>query len=236
MSLIVLVVPWVLSLQCYYRRAWHQARVPSATIRLTTHYLPPHVTFEFTEPDENVPHGTTTYYLQCIGGPAGLAQLYLEAGMLHLEGAAKPLLSSSYSTLSSIRMPPHVPPGEDGESAWKRDREVAGQYFERARTLQPGLEVPLLPPESTPELEMPSLEIQPSAPASAYSGDSHPDTGVRRRRKKEEMTLLDDVKTDDTDNSWYLYVPGLVGAGTALLVVGVVGALSFSTWRRNQGS
>jgi hypothetical protein len=220
----------------YYRRAWHQARVPSATIRLTTHYLPSQTAFEFTEPDENVSRGTTTYYLQCIGGPAGLAQLYLEAGQLHLEGAAKPLLSSSYSTLSSIRMPPHVPPGEDGNESWRRDREAANQYFERARTLQPGLEVPLLPPESTPELEMPSLEIQPSAPASAYSGDSHPDTGVRRRRKKEEMTLLDDVKTDDTDSSWYLYVPGLVGAGTALLVVGVVGALSFSTWRRNQGS
>lgn len=214
--------------------------MPSATVRLTTHYLPSQTAFEFTEPDENVPHGTTTYYLQCIGGPAGLAQLYLEAGLLHLEGAAKPLLSSSYSTLSSIRMPPQNPLGGDGNEAWRHDREAAGQYFERARTLQPGLEVPLLPPESTPELEMPSLEIQPSAPSSAYSGDSHPDTGVRRRRKKGEITLLDDVKTDvktdDSDSSWYLYVPGLVGAGTALLVVGVVGALSFSTWRRNQGS
>jgi hypothetical protein len=217
-------------------RAWHQARVPSATLRLTMHYFPSQVNFEFTEPDENVPHGTITHYLQCIGGPSGLAQLYLEAGMLHLEGAAKPLLSSSYSTLSSIRMPPHVPPGEDGNDARKRDREAASRYFERARTLQPGLEVPVLSPESTPELEMPSLEIHPSAPASVYSGDSPPDRGVRRRRKKEEMTLLDDVKADDTDNSWYLYVPGLVGAGTALLVVGVVGALSFSTWRRNQGS
>ena len=219
-----------------HRRAWHQARVPSATLRLTMHYFPSQVNFEFTEPDENVPHGTITHYLQCAGGPSGLAQLYLEAGMLHLEGAAKPLLSSSYSTLSSIRMPPHVPPGEDGNDARKRDREAASRYFERARTLQPGLEVPVLSPESTPELEMPSLEIHPSAPASVYSGDSPPDRGVRRRRKKEEMTLLDDVKADDTDNSWYLYVPGLVGAGTALLVVGVVGALSFSTWRRNQGS
>jgi len=40
--------------------------------------------------------------------------------------------------------------------------------------------------------------------------------------------------TDDLDGAWYLYVPGLVGAGTALLVVGVIGALSFSTWRKNQ--
>jgi hypothetical protein len=62
---------------------------------------------------------------------------------------------------------------------------------------------------------------------------------ARRRRKKEELILVHDRgirRPDDIDNAWYLYIPGLVGAGTALLVVGVVGALSFSTWRRNQGS
>jgi hypothetical protein len=62
---------------------------------------------------------------------------------------------------------------------------------------------------------------------------------MRRRRKKEELIILRDrdIKGQNSiDNAWYLYLPGLVGAGTALLVVGVVGALSFSTWRRNQGS
>jgi thiamine pyrophosphokinase len=51
------------------------------------------------------------------------------------------------------------------------------------------------------------------------------------------MTLrLDETKADNIEDAWYFYVPGLIGAGTALLVVGVVGVLSFSTWRRNQGS
>jgi len=221
----------------FFVRAWHQARVPSATMRLTTHYLPSQITHDIVESDKQATDGTTAYYLQCIGGPAGLAQLYLEAGMLHLEGAAKPLLSRSYSTLSSIRMPPQLPAGEGGNDAWKQDREVAIRYFDRARKLQPNLEVPIIPSENTQELEMPSMETHPSAPASVYSGDSLPDIGMRRRRNKEEMTLkLDEAKADDIEDSWYLYVPGLIGAGTALLVVGVVGVLSFSTWRRNQGS
>ncbi|KAF5367549.1 hypothetical protein D9758_003666 [Tetrapyrgos nigripes] len=41
------------------------------------------------------------------------------------------------------------------------------------------------------------------------------------------------------DGTWYILnmIPGLVGAGTALVVVGVVGVLSFSSWsRRNHGS
>jgi hypothetical protein len=211
--------------------------VPSATMRLTTHYFSSQTSYDFIESNEQAVRGTTTYYLQCIGGSAGLAQLYLEAGLLHLEGAAKPLLSTSYSTLSSIRMPPQPSAGEGGNEAWNQDREAASRYFDRARTLQPNLDVPVIPLEPAPELEMPSMEMHPSAPVSTYSGDSLPDTGLRRRLKKEEMTLkLDEAKADDIDDSWYLYVPGLIGAGTALLVVGVVGALSLSTWRRNQGS
>ncbi|KAI6014310.1 hypothetical protein EDC04DRAFT_2755547 [Pisolithus marmoratus] len=34
----------------------------------------------------------------------------------------------------------------------------------------------------------------------------------------------------DIGNAWYPYVP----SGTALLVVGVIGVLNFSFWRRNQ--
>ncbi|KAI6007953.1 hypothetical protein EDC04DRAFT_2778670, partial [Pisolithus marmoratus] len=36
----------------------------------------------------------------------------------------------------------------------------------------------------------------------------------------------------DIGNAWYLYVP----SGIALLVVGVIGVLNFSFWRRNQGA
>ena len=41
-----------------------------------------------------------------------------------------------------------------------------------------------------------------------------------------------DVTAGDDDSTWYLYLPGLVGAGTALLVVGL---LSLQSWRKNQG-
>lgn len=234
----------------YFLRAWHQAHVPSATMRLVSHYLPLSTTFDITESDGSATRGTLSYYLQCIGESRGLARLYLEAGLLHLEGAASTLLASSYSSLSSIRMPLHSQIGEGGAEAWKRDRDAAGKYFERARFLQPNLDIPSLPAEGespprgvgeSQELEMPSIDIA-SAPESVRSGETDPDHDiptVRRRRKKEEMTLLDNRKADldDLDNTWYLYIPGLVGAGTALLVVGIVGALSFSNWsRRNQGS
>lgn len=204
------------------------------------------MTYEVNVPEEQAPRGTLSYYLQCIGGVRGLAQLYLEAGMLHLEGAATSLLSSSYSSLSSIRMPLQSQIGEGGTAAWRRDREASARYFERARLLEPNLDIPLLPLEEpkgmAEELEMPNIELAPSAPESR-SGESHytdPEPPlIRRRRRKEDLALLDkrDANVDDLDSTWYLYIPGLVGAGTALLVVGIVGALSFSTWsRRNQGS
>jgi len=62
----------------------------------------------------------------------------------------------------------------------------------------------------------------------------------RRKKAKGEQMAASVIKSqglDDVDGAWYYYIPGLVGVGTALLVVGVVGVLSFSTWsRRNQGS
>lgn len=217
-------------------------------MRLVSHYLPLQKTYDVEEPDPNPPRGTHAYYFRCLGGSNGLAQLYLEAGLLHLEGAASTLLASSYSSLASIRMPLQSQVGEGGTVAWKRDREAAGNYFERARILQPQLDIPSLPSETethrsgdNEELEMPSMDLGASAPASNFSGDSPPDPDaqtIRRRRKKEELALLDNRRElEELDNTWYFYIPGLVGAGTALLVVGIVGALSFSNWsRRNQGS
>ena len=76
-----------------------------------------------------------------------------------------------------------------------------------------------------------------------------PEGQLRRRRKKENyhgggstggppssasaVGEKERAVGEEEDNTWYLYLPGLVGAGTALLVVGF---LSFSSWRKGQGS
>jgi hypothetical protein len=230
----------------HYRRAWLQAHLPSATIRLVSHYVP------LPTPLEDVTEQSRTgYYIQSLGGPSGLAQLYLEAGLLHLEGAASMLLTSSYSSLSSIRLPSqsqYFPTCSHGGStaAWKRDREAARRYFDRARLLCPTLEVPALPAEdegSADDDEATELGLRmPSVDLCGTSSDPNQTNQPRRRHIQREDPQDKQVvqvpqrarRTDDLDGAWYLYVPGLVGAGTALLVVGVIGALSFSTWRKNQ--
>ena len=231
-----------------HSRAWHQARNPSATMRLVSQYVPLQVTSDLEVPQELTPCGTLAYYVQCLGGYNGVARLYLEAGLLHLEGTASPLLASSYSSLSSIRVPVQTAQEENGTEAWRKDREAAHKYFERAHILDPDIEIPSLPHESEStsrfgalDLEMPKMDVGVTTPESEQSiGSRQTDPGppvVRRRKKREEALIKAKADLDDMDSTWYLYVPGLVGAGTALLVVGIVGALSFSTWsRRNQGS
>lgn len=206
-------------------------------MRLVTHYLPLQTTFETQDSESEPKPGATSYYYHCVGGANGLAQLYLHAGTLYLEGAAMVLLSSSYSALSSIRASQFPQYSEGGIEAWKRDREAARKYFESSRSLCPDLDVPILPPETTeelhgpPELLMPSIEIYPT-PSRAASVNS---AQTRKRKpgktKTEEISVVKDTGADES-NTWLLYIPGLVGAGTALLVVG---ALSFSSWRRSQG-
>ncbi|KAK0469846.1 uncharacterized protein EV420DRAFT_1497012 [Desarmillaria tabescens] len=219
--------------ECFLR-AWHLSHAPTSTMKLVSHYLPLQTEFNIEEYQNQgqAPRGTTTYYIQCIGGPRGLAQLYLEAGMLHLDGAASTLLSSSHSSLSSIRIPARAQMTDTGTMTWKRDREAAGQFFDRARALAPDLDIPTLPPHTVmdaEELEMPSIELQ-------YDPVPNVDS-LRRRRKRDEKALLENQsKVDDLDSTWYVYLPGLIGAGTALVVVGVIGALSFSWSRRNQAS
>lgn len=217
-------------------------------MRLVSHYLPSDqiTSNELLELPEKPVRGTTAYYVKSIGGARGLAQLYLEAGLLHLEGAASTLLSASYSSLSSIRIPLHAQIGEGGAAAWRRDREAAAKFFDSARTLYPGLDIPVLSSEGELELEMPTMNVGHAVSESEPSKeefltDSEPDPSLRRRRKALEkgQALLGKGKAglEEMEDPWYLYVPGIIGAGTALLVVGIVGALSFSTWsRRSQGS
>ncbi|KAF7796630.1 hypothetical protein EIP86_007812 [Pleurotus ostreatoroseus] len=214
--------------------------------------------------------GSLSYYLYHVGGAEQLAQLYLEAGLLYLEGTAPSLLSSSYAGLSSLRTPtmsatypqPSQRPSyldvhmsgsaagsgsTSGSEAWRRDQEVARRFFDRARDLHPGLDVPLLPPsDSDPDssaqespvsrgeqqLKMPTIEL----PDAREVGEKQ--LRKRQRQRKTETasvgasteSVSDRVSAGDEDNTWYLYLPGLVGA------VLVVGFLSFSSWRKNQYS
>jgi hypothetical protein len=210
----------------YFVRAWHQARPPQATMKLSTVFLPPHlvqnVNLDNLHPHEN----PVAYYMQAIGGREQLAQLYLEAGMLHLEGVALTMLSSSALGLSSIRLPDTR--GRHGPTLgeWRKDREAARIYFERARLLHPDLEIPSLPDERETQFEMPSLDIGHIDQENTQSLEKHEEP-VPKPRRKDELMLFD----EDIDHSWYLHVPGLVGAGTAFLVVC---ALSIASWRRNQ--
>ena len=279
-----------------FSRAWHQAHVPSAVVRLASHYLPVNVvTTELLSqnikspatptsgsasllsaditplPDATVesplteeqPPSRLACYLQRLGGHEALAQLYLEAGLLFLEGSASGLLTSSYAGLSSLRTPTqsHGTPGSATE-AWRRDQDIARRFFDRARQLYPELDVPLLPSSSDPSSEQGSNTN--ATPPSAGSGPEHqlqiptidlsasqlhglPESPLRKRRrgKKEEQRYSgppssasaveekERTVAGDEDNTWYLYLPGLVGAGTALLVVGF---LSLSTWRKGQSS
>ncbi|KIO09276.1 hypothetical protein M404DRAFT_132603, partial [Pisolithus tinctorius Marx 270] len=176
-----------------YRPARQQAHQPhptTKTIKHDTQHHTPHTHVKQAKENKQNTRGTLSYYVQCIGGAAGLGQLYLEAGLLHLEGAASVVLSASYATLSSIRVPPHPQP-ENGAEAWKRDRDAAGRYFDRARAMNPDLDIPVISDERSghTELEMPSLEIHHhSAPESAYSGEgsmySEQERVVRRRRQE----------------------------------------------------
>ncbi|KAF8625535.1 hypothetical protein AX15_005302 [Amanita polypyramis BW_CC] len=204
----------------YFMRAWHQARNPSATMRLVSQYVPLQVTSDLSVSQEQAPRGTLDYYAQCLGGKNGLARLYLEAGLLHLEGMASTLLSSSYSSLSSIRVPLPTPNEESGTEAWKRDREAALGYFEHAHALDQDIEIPALPHESESttqlnalDLEMPKMDVGAATPESEQSlGSRQTDPGppiVRRRKKREGVINAKPVDLDDMDSTWYLYVPGL---------------------------
>lgn len=281
------------------RRAWHQAHVPSATIRLATHYVAPHdipplllhtpkgapstptsasgthppspdatptashVSVPYVEQSSSSVQGTLPYYLERIGGPDKLAQLYLEAGLLYLEGSAATLLNSSYAGLSSLRTPTlmshpapyvssHTGMHHDGPEAWSQDQAYARRFFNRARELHPALDVPLLPtsnPSSEPESGdngSPVFDDRQKPKMPVLDVRSGSDEKPRRRRRREpaaedplaasvtsKSAMEDHLDGRGEDNTWYLYLPGLVGAGTALLVVGF---LSFSSWRKGQST
>ncbi|KAF8591133.1 hypothetical protein K439DRAFT_1650933 [Ramaria rubella] len=218
----------------YLVRAWHQNRTSLATMRLVSTYVPLQTVTPNSSP-EVIAKGTPAYFVNRIG----------EAGLLHLEGAASLLMYSSSTALSSLRSsePFHaVALHESGTEGWRRDREAARRYFERAKLLDPTVDVPVLPlegEETGSEKERKGMEIRSAAPSVASRGssrrDTHeigvPDIAPKRRRKER----LDDSSMLDSDHvesdMWYLYLPGVVGA---VIAVGVVGALSLTSWRKSQ--
>lgn len=219
----------------YSRRAWHIAHVPTATVKLVSTYLPMALTEDISslQTPSTPSAGTTSYYLQCIGDASGLAQLYLQAGMLHLEGSWHGLLSSPHASISSLRLADHG--GADG---WHRDREAARQLFERAHILQPSLEIPSLPPADSLDLKMPSLDFQVDQ-TECYSDDEDAtEVGriIEKRRKIPNEQDVSRMGLKDLSNAWQVYLPGLIGAGSAVVAVGVIGFLSLTWSRRNQSS
>ena len=232
-------------------------------MRLVAYYFPLTAVFDpsptpTSETYTSLAKGTAPYHYHCVGSGSGLARLYVEAGSLYLEGAAAILLSSTYSALSSIRSSTSTVQADGGIAGWRRDREFARKYFERARTLDPGSEVPVVPPEigdelgSGTELLMPSIEIKnPAGTKGTPAGGSTTSktrrrtgtvmgTGMGMEMEESEVLASSMVKESstmstghgDVDSPWYLIIPGLVGAGTALLVVTAIG---LSSWRRSQG-
>ncbi|KIJ52526.1 hypothetical protein M422DRAFT_26108 [Sphaerobolus stellatus SS14] len=234
----------------YFIRAWHQSRIPVSTLRLVGSYVPLHTSTSqpATLADAvTVSRGTSTYYADRLGGSTGLAQLYLEAGLLHLEGTASLLMASSSTALSSIRSSdPFYHPSlrESGTETWRRDRETARKYFERAKLLDLTLDVPVLPSdgeESGSEKEKPASGPTSVSAASRASSrhaaelSEKEDTVVSmQKRRRRDKPVAEETLVESSNNSsdlWYLYLPGFVGA---VIAVGVVGALSLTSWRKSQ--
>ncbi|EPQ54247.1 hypothetical protein GLOTRDRAFT_130625 [Gloeophyllum trabeum ATCC 11539] len=232
----------------YFQRAWVLGRLPTAALRLVTQYIPAQPGIPAADLDVSDSHGTLGYYSRRLGGPTGLSEVYLAAGFLHLEGTASRLLSSPWSPLSSIRLSSEGILSHHGASdteAWHRDREAAEAYFALAKALDPTLDVPSIwrdtaesPSRACPNsaVELTSIDIAlAEAPGGTLDSVSEGSALRRRSRRGTIMPAAEAAARANDDSTWYLYVPGLVGAGTALLLVGVIGALSFS-WKKNQSS
>ena len=229
----------------FFSRAWHQSRIPVSTLRLVAHYIPLQASTSVSS-TETIKKETFSYFVDRLGGITGQAQLYLEAGLLHLEGAASLLMSSSSTALSSLRSsePYHtLALRESGTEGWRRDREAARRYFERAKSLDPTLDVPVLPSEGEEligEKERKGIEVRSAAASTSGASrassqrdiQEKDDATMKPKRRRKDKDGLGESMLEDMDNDmWYLYLPGVVGA---VIAVGIVGALSLTSWRKSQ--
>jgi thiamine pyrophosphokinase len=175
-----------------------------------------------------------------FGGVSGLARLYLEAGLLYLEGVADTYLPRSYTDTADGDSTLTTTAAEAAAESekWKQEKETARRLFDRARMLDPHLDIPTLPADepdlSKSELRMPDVSID-------TFGDLN-DEKPRRRRRKAGESMVEQASRDsregseDSDGTWYVWLPGIIGAGTALLAVGLIGAMSIGSWRKSQNS
>jgi hypothetical protein len=150
----------------------------------------------------------------------------------------------------------------NASAAWRRDRQAARLFFDRARAFRPGMEVPFLPTDDDgpgaigldTSLKMPTIDLSASTSSSLSEEETvlHPRPRGRRRREAaveeakeaallkaglgamEKVSARASAYRDELDEqSWLYHVPSILGTGTAIVAVAVIGALSFSTWRKN---
>lgn len=170
-----------------------------------------------------------TDYLRRIGGNPELAKIYLEVGVLYMEGLGSTLASS---TTTLAHAPFALGLSEFGPGAAGSDPDMAQRYFRRARSLDPTIEVPDLRSMREPlagvDLVMPSLDVEKSTGTikDEYGSETSMISEGGRKRKVRRKSLDWDEKEE-----WSaLYLPGLLGAG---LAIGIVGVMSVSWWRNN---
>lgn len=141
-------------------------------------------------------------------------------------------ISGSTSTLSNspFSLGLHDAEGQGGNSVLASDVDTAQRYFRRARVLDPSINIPEARGAKLGDelrLVMPVMDVGQSA-ETVKESDAMMGSAVqsgRRRRKREDRYL------DDGQDQWSaLYLPGLVGAG---LAIGIVGIMSASWWRSN---
>jgi hypothetical protein len=234
-------------------------------MRLATNYVPPDKTFilqtsaglgdDMPTPGPMPPFGTIEFYVHMLGGQTALAHLYLQVGLLHLDGMAPSLLSSSPSALSvsALRLPVSTQASAllHGSSmhtpAWHVARANARTYFDCARQLAPALDVPRIADES---LDAPAGLVMPAPDVSTSDSEDETVLQPRPRQRRRAGTVGKTVVTEvlnpkteqqtpprvlarrepDDGGGWVQYAPAVLGAGTALVAIAVVSVLSF-TWR-----
>lgn len=209
----------------YFCRAWLQEHNPVAAMKLVSVYLPLQTTpprSQLVPMERNYPH-----YLRRIGGNSTLAKLYVEAGTLYLDGVGSSL---AVSTPTLAQSPFSLGVSEMGATVHGPDPETAQRYFRRARVLDPLIEIPDVRSRTASDapslghLVLPGIDVH-------HSSETVKDeiltesmqVAQKRKRKDKDAWLLED------ESEWG-YLPGLLGAG---LAIGIVGIMSVGWWRNN---